>query len=316
MWLDIVTFVRVATIRLRLLFLVGSLLALAGCADLQLWMPTADRAVPRLTFAERCAEPAVVKCIGFDSQSETDPFIFAPSGSSAKRGQIVTDVKASGAGSLRFEIPPYTSADTSGGYWQNFSDDLSIQFGEGEEFFVQWRQRFSSELLKTTYVGGGGWKQFSVGEGDRPGKIAYSCTQIQLVVQNTDQLGFPRMYHSCGGKDEHYEGLDSHVRAVSYKANQWMTFQVQVKIGRWYRNDRRYRRDSTVRLWVAEEGQPSKLAVNEVSYDLANEDPQVRYGKIWLLPYHTGKSAGQRHPTAYTWYDELIIARARIPDPA
>jgi hypothetical protein len=42
----------------------------------------------------------------------------------------------------------------------------------------------------------------------------------------------------------------------------------------------------------------------------------AKYGKIWLLPYNTGKDPRQAHPTAYTWYDELIISKRRIPDPA
>ena len=94
-----------------------------------------------------------------------------------------------------------------------------------------------------------------------------------------------------------------------------MTFQIQVKVGHWYRNDRRYRRDSTVRLWVAEEGRSSRLAVDETNYDLANNNPTARYGKLWLLPYHSGKNPAQPHPTAYTWYDELVISRSRIADP-
>jgi len=154
-----------------------------------------------LTFEERCAQPAVVKCVGFDSQAQTDRFIFPPYGMTVKRARVVTDIKASGAGSLRFEIPSNTGADTSGSFWQNFSDDLSVQFGEGEEFYVQWRQRFSKEFLDTFYEGGGGWKQAIIGEGDRPGKTVYSCTELEIVVQNTYQRGAAQMYHSCGGKD-------------------------------------------------------------------------------------------------------------------
>jgi hypothetical protein len=29
----------------------------------------------------------------------------------------------------------------------------------------------------------------------------------------------------------------------------------------------------------------------------------------------TNKDSSQVHPTAYLWYDELIISRTRIPDP-
>lgn len=294
------------------------LTACLGLAVLTACAPTGPLpAAPprRLTFEQRCADPAVVRCVGFDVPAEIDPFVYPPYGKTEKRARVVTDVKASGTGSLRFEIPSNTPADTSGSYWTNFSDDLSVQFGEGQEFFVQWRQRFSPELLGTRYRGGSGWKQTIIGEGDRDGAKAYSCTQLEIVTVNGSQRGFPQMYHSCGGKDGHYEGLDTE-RWIRYRANQWMTFQVQVKIGHWYRNDRRYRRDSTIRLWVAEEGRPSRLAVNQGAYDLANTDPAVRYGKIWLLPYHTGKDASQRHPVAYTWYDELVISRSRIADPA
>jgi len=269
-----------------------------------------------LTFEERCAQPAVVKCVGFDSPAQTDRFIFPPYGMSVKRARVVTDIKASGAGSLRFEIPSNTGADTSGSFWQNFSDDLSVQFGEGEEFYVQWRQRFSKEFLDTFYEGGGGWKQAIIGEGDRPGKTVYSCTELEIVVQNTYQRGAAQMYHSCGGKDGRYEPLEGQGSWVPYKADQWMTFQVYVKIGSWYRNDRRYHRDSTIRLWVAEAGQPSRLVVDQTHYDIVNTQPAARYGKIWLLPYHSGKSAAQSHAVGYTWYDDLIVSRARIPDPA
>ena len=292
-----------------MLLILSLIILSAGCAS-----SAADVDAGRLTFEQRCAQPAVVKCFGFDAAERTERFIVPPYGMTVKRARVVTDIKASGAGSLRFEIPSNTGSDTSGSFWQNFSDDLSIQFGEGEEFYVQWRQRFSREFLDTFYESGGGWKQAIIGEGDRPGKTAYTCTELEIVVQNTYQRGAAQMYHSCGGKDGHYEPLDGAL--VAYKADQWMTFQVFVKIGSWYRNDRRYHQDSTIRLWVAEAGQPSRLVVDQTRYDIVNTQPGARYGKIWLLPYHTGKSAAQPHAVAYTWYDDLIISRARIPDPA
>jgi hypothetical protein len=289
---------------------VALLATTAACAS----GPPPPPAPAPLAYEQRCADPAVVRCVGFDSVGEVDPFVYPPWGLTEKRGRFVTDVKASGVGSLRFEIPSNTGQDTSGSYARNFSDDLSVQFGEGQEFFVQWRQRFSRELLRTYYADGGGWKQIILGEGDRPGaKTVYSCTQLEIVVQNLYQRGAPGMYHSCGAKDGQFEGLDG--AGGRYRPDQWMTFQIQVKVGHWYRNDRRYYRDSIVRLWVADEGQASRLIVNQTGYDLANTVPEARYGKVWLLPYHTGKSAAQRHPIAYTWYDELIISRARIADP-
>jgi hypothetical protein len=239
-------------------------------------------------------------------------------------------VTASGTGSLRFEIPSNSGPDTSGSFWLNFRDDFSAQYGEGGEFYIQWRQRFSPEFLNTEFPGGGGWKQFIVGEGDRPGATAYSCTQLEIVVNNPYHLGSPAMYHSCGGKDGQYEGL-FRTESARYYPDEWMTFQLHVKIGTWYKNDGLYHGDSTIQLWVAREHQPSKLMVElspepatlfgmqipgtGTGYDLANSNPDAKYGKLWLLPYNTNKDPSASHPTAYTWYDELIISTKRIPDP-
>jgi len=253
-------------------------------------------------------------CVGFDNPKDVDPFIYPPWGQQEKQASIDFSHKASGAGSLRFEIPSNTAADTSGSFWQNFSTDSSIQFAEGDEFYVQWRQRFSLEFLDTVYENGGGWKQVIIGQGDRPGKIAYSCTPIEIVVQNTYQRGYPQMYHSCGAKDGHYEPIER-VLPVKYRPDEWMTFQVHVIVGSWYKNDGNYKRDSTIELWVAREGYQSQLAISRKYYDLASEDPTASYGKIWLLPYHSGKNHEQSHPVAQTWYDDLIISTSHLPDP-
>ena len=52
-------------------------------------------------------------------------------------------------------------------------------------------------------------------------------------------------------------------------------------------------------------------------YDLVNDAiGTAKYGQVWLLPYNTGKDASVAHPETYTWYDDLIISRQRIADPA
>lgn len=99
-----------------------------------------------------------------------------------------------------------------------------------------------------------------------------------------------------------------------------MTFQVHVKIGSWYKNGKVYRHDSAIQLWVADEGKRSKMVIDlnpekRIGFDIANTDPNAKYGKIWRLPYQTGKDPSQSHPKGYVWYDELIISRSKIPDP-
>jgi len=100
-----------------------------------------------------------------------------------------------------------------------------------------------------------------------------------------------------------------------YYANEWLTFQIHIKIGTWYLNDSNYHRDSVIEMWIAREGQSSTLVFSFTDYDLANNNPLAKYGKIWFLPYMTSKDETQSHPTAYTWYDDLIISRNQIPDP-
>jgi hypothetical protein len=311
------------------------------------------------SFEARCQGVGVIRCVGFDSESEVAGHL-TPDGEGKITARVDTEVKASGAGSLRFEIPSYSGANTSGSFWLNFADDLSRQFGEGGEFYIQWRQRFSPEML-VPFAGGGGFKQVIVGEGDRPGKKASSCTEIELVVNNAWNRGFPQMYHSCGDKDGRYAGLQEPVsgpedyrlqnairgclytlskrggRSVppchGYQANAWMTFQIHVKVGGWYRNDRRYRHDSTIQFWIGDEGKPSQLVIDfspknascqaiqvsdppcQTGYDLVNTNPAAKYGKLWLMPYNTGKDRTRSYPIAYTWYDDLIISTARIADP-
>ena len=298
-------------------------LLLLGCA-------TKQKLTEGTSFDIRCHAPEVVRCIGFDLQAETDQYVYPPWGQTQKRGTVVADVKASGAGSLRFEVPSNTGANTSGNFSLNFADDLSLQFGEGEEFYIQWRQRFSPEFLTTHYEGGLGWKQMVLGEGDRPGFYAPGCTQLEIVVANSEQRGYPQMYHSCGGKDGQYESLFLS-RVLRYVSNEWMTFQIHVKIGTWYKNDFDYHADSTIQLWVGREAQLSELVVDLSSepaalfglripgtgsgYDIANNNPAAKYGKVMLTVYHTGKNSSESHPKGYVWYDELIISRAKIPDP-
>jgi hypothetical protein len=93
-----------------------------------------------------------------------------------------------------------------------------------------------------------------------------------------------------------------------------MTFQVGVELGPRVGDEFQ---GSRIKLWVARNGAPSELVIDYGPYNLSAGDPTdgQQFGKVWLLSYHTDKSASQSHPTAYTWYDELIISRSRIPDP-
>jgi len=310
-------------------------------------------------FTTRCAQPGVLRCVGFDSAADIAGTFGNNSGildSGASTPVLDASIKASGASSLRFTIPSNSSADTSGSFFTNFSTDLSTQFSENAEFYIQWRQRFSPEFLDTVFAGGGGWKQVIVSAGDKPGCTASnsamcqsSCTALETVVQNTFQRGFAQMYNSCTGSTSH-GGFDPFEEAfggdfklqnarpspfclysqantnpktsfppagncIGYVPNEWMTFQVRIQTGPRVNDEWT---NSSVTLWIARDGQPSKLAIAWGPYNLAagSASDDLKFGKIWLLPYDTGKDPLQAHPTGFTWYDELIISRTKIADPS
>lgn len=304
-----------------------------------------------LDFRSRCMQPGVLKCIGFDDAADIAGRWGDNSGvlPGAAAPAIDTSVRASGRGSLKFTIPSRSGANTSGSYFTNFSSDLATQFDEGQEFYVQWRQRFSPELLDTRYEGGGGFKQIIIGSGDRRGRIEQSCSALEVVLFNYAQDGVPVMYNSCTGSSSHqaYDGfyqpfgaydfkiqngrtapycLYSQGRTtpkryappdgncVRYAPNEWMTFQIRIKPG--VRVGDEFI-GSEVTLWIAREGSPSELVIDWGPYNLTAgpESERQRFGKLWLLPYNTGKNPSQEHATAYTWYDELIISRRKILDP-
>jgi hypothetical protein len=142
-------------------------------------------------FATRCAQPGVVRCVGFDSSSDvaggygSNTGVFASSENANVVPRLDAAVRASGNSSLKFTIPSRSGFDTPGSYFANFSPDLSGQFGENSDFYIQWRQRFTPEFAATAYAGGEGWKQTIIGTGDQPGNVLYfSCTDLEVVTVN------------------------------------------------------------------------------------------------------------------------------------
>jgi chitodextrinase len=315
-------------------------------------------------FAARCATPGVVRCFTFDDQAATSPYLDAGGWASPV---VDTAVKASGGGSLKFTIPSNSGANASGDFQMNFTagslpcrsatcpGPYPTQFGDGQEFYVQWRQRFSPEMLDSG-LAQDGWKQIIIGEGDRVGDPAFSCTDNDVVMFNGYNRRFPQMYHSCGAKVPEggstgaYEGLEVPVSpplgdfmlqngtavqpcryveqpgdmrsgCFRYRPNEWMTFMIRIKVNGWFRNDGNYLHNDTIQLWAARQGQPFVLVLDRspeagTGYDIYNPDPSlVKFGKLWLLPYITAKDTSVSHPTGYTWYDEVIVSSGPIPAP-
>jgi hypothetical protein len=204
-------------------------------------------------------------------------------------------------------------------YFTNFARDLSVQFGENSEFYIQWRQRFSKEFINP----GVGWKQAIIGTGDQPGCSAStsaaghcyaSCTGLEVVTQNSYRRGFAHIYNSCTGSTSHgaYNGFEERFGSYDFKLqnarsspyclysqgstnprtylpptgncfgyfpDEWMTFQVRIKTGPRVNDEFT---NSYVQPWIAREEQAAEPVFNWGPYNLTAGPPaqNQRFGKI------------------------------------
>lgn len=273
-------------------------------------------------FQTRCHAPGVTACVGFDSPEEFVPAKYPASGlyaawDGAFRGMLDRTVFASGGGSLKFTIPSYSAANSSG-YWKQA---MGKNMGEGSTFYVQFQQRFSPEMLTNTWGVDTYWKQVIFHNEPQ------TCADVELATINEHRGGFPTMYSRCGSDSLfvdlhngdylleqgnyncHYHSKNSH-DCFMYPANTWITFYYKVTLGHWSKAD------STIQAWVALSGQPYKQWVNITNHKLFNDSPGKDYDTVTLLVYMTDKDPKKYGgPTAYTWYDDLIVSTQPIAPP-
>jgi len=342
---------RIASVAVLAAILIGG-----ATASLTSGATTADQ-----DFAARCAAAGVVRCWGFDSQADfapdsKGPKVFASNnGTGPIQASLDTTVKVSGASSLKFSLPSNAGTDWGGSWHSNFADDFSVQFGEGETFYVQYRARFDPGLLrqfKTVDGSPRGWKTSILGEGSQANQPeTYSCTELEIVWQQDSRpfsqnqpgvkFGFPSQYHSCGNFDTYewndgtqivlqhprpplakvYYPNDPNGTGFYYFPNEWMTFKIRVDIGTWNTPN------SRIRWYAAREGQPSVLiqdtadkspggiVLHNTPGSGSGTNPGAKYGKVWLIPYHTNKDASESYTPTAMWFDELIVSRNDIADP-
>ena len=96
---------------------VGVALASALCVTKSASAASQDPATE--DFERRCAQPGVVRCIGFDRPETIKGREGNPTGITKGASEPVLDsaIKASGASSLKFTIPSNSAADTSGSFF-------------------------------------------------------------------------------------------------------------------------------------------------------------------------------------------------------
>jgi len=284
-----------------------------------------------LDFQTRCAQAGVLICQGFDSPTAFTMATWPNSGlygddNNVLQGTMDTTVTASGGGSLRFTVPSNAGSNGSG-YWRQL---IGQTFGQNSTFYVQFRQRFSPEFLTNKWVSTGGgptwWKQ-EIFSSDQS-----TCGNIELTTVNGDNNGFPQMYSQCGADsliqdlgngdflleqgDTSTSGYNCHYQnptpsgCFMYPSNTWVTFCYKVHIGSWGQPN------SSIQAWVAVGGQPYKEWINMQNHTLNQDAGLPAYNTVTLLDYMTNRnpsvSAG---PTAYTWYDELIVSTQPVAAP-
>src|SRR3989344_8838266 len=195
-------------------------------------------------FTSRCTSSGVLNCIGFDSQQEISAYVYGNESGNVL-GVFDSTNKASGAGSLKFTIPTLTGSNSSGGYAFIF-DEAGSGFMEGSTFYVQFRQRFSPEMLSSA-MGGSGWKQAEL--------TSYFGTY-------GDPMGVGLFNQAFSNKPALYVNGSVYPQTpgdgimVSYVANQWMTFAFEIHVGTWGNFN------SSIKVWAAVENQPLKQIYN------------------------------------------------------
>jgi hypothetical protein len=271
-------------------------------------------------FSARCSGEGVLVCEGFDSpeafrRAKWPARGLYPAWDAEFRGTFDTTIQASGRGSLRFEIPSHSAANAAGFWRQPFEHN----FGQGSTFYVQFRQRFSKEMLDNNWVDTT-WKQ-AIFHNE-----SSTCGEVELTTVQYYHNGFPYMYTDCGarilatnnaepptrlqqGDYNCWYGQYNAKSCFLYPANQWITFYYKVSIGHWGKPD------SHISAWVALDGQTYKQWIDIPKFILKNDHPGNDYDTVTLLTYMTNKSMTLSQPVAYAWYDDLIVSMKPIAPP-
>lgn len=292
-------------------------------------------------FDTRCQHPGVVRCVGFDTTTEMQPdTTIGADGQGVTRAGQDTRVRASGAGSLVFRVPPPPHAgENIAGFWQT---ELGQVFGEHATLYVQFRLRLSPAMLDNTWTapGGTGWKTVILFGGQA------SCVPTQFVMSNWYLRGFPAFYTHCGKRgvitapggrawkavvarpytlqqgdyDTCAYGSDYARTCWRFAANEWMTFTLRLHIGTWNHPD------SQIQVWGQREGESGSMQIADVrdyvvscNTEPCDQSPQREEGfsRLLFTPYMTGldPQSGRPGVTAQMWFDELIISTRPIAAP-
>jgi hypothetical protein len=291
-------------------------------------------------YAARCAAPGVVKCVGFDNTTTdiVQNVNLWPDGAGTFRAGLDTSLKASGGGSLRFDLPPPPHAGANiAGSWAVQSGSLFGQvFSENSTFYIQFRQRFSKEMVTNSWPNIN-WKTVIFHYDNQ------TCGSIELTTSNYYGTPLAQMDTQCGSQhmfttldgSAYTEappllqqqgdyprcayGSTNATNCFYFVADEWLTLYYKIHVGTWDQPN------STVEAWVAREGSTTykefiKVPNMKLSCDTdpctASPGKQQGYNNMTFTPYMTGLSTTVGpSTTAHMWIDELIVSTQPIRAP-
>jgi hypothetical protein len=295
------------------------------------------------TFDERCAGPGILVCEGFDRPEDFVPARWPGSGvgpgSCSTCTVRDTAVKASGKSSFRMEIPGNSGERPAGNWVQHFGRG----FGPGSTFYVQFAFRADSNWFMNWDAIVGSWPKIAIFHNWAGG----TCAVEDAVLTNVRGTGVPVMYGECGGTSFN-TGLDGlrpdpknntpyliqqgftdppptkGYACHNYDPNAgppytgncfhlqpdvWYTFYWKIHVGNWGQPN------SSIEGYVGTTGGQLKKFINAVRWTLnANSPPDSGFDAITLTQYMTDAKPVS-HPSAYVWYDDLIISSEPIACP-
>lgn len=278
-------------------------------------------------YAVRCSHPSVLQCNGFESTAETvhNTFVF-PDGGGTFRESLDTSVKASGASSLKFNLPAGSSSPNISGYWRSAA--WSQTFSQNSTFYAQYRFRITSSMLTNLSQWNSQWKIAILHyEG-------VTCGGIELthkVRSNSNRFleaytgcGTPGLYLDDGTNIWLQQGANPKPTGDGYwcpypapngsdcfylTGETWYTVYWKVQIGTWGAAN------STVQAWMATDGGSYQQIINLSNFTLSsNGTPSQGYNRMDFLPYMTSLSTSASS-SADIWYDEWIVSTGEIAAP-
>lgn len=136
------------------------------------------------------------------------------------------NVRASGNGSVRFDILSQSVQGGGGDVVVPFGDYATSQFGPGDDMWVSWRQRMDARFIQGYAANGGGFanaKQVIIAQGDMPPSGSWNgragaCSEAEIVVVSSGpayQPCYPTGYIECGA----YTGFTQKLNAGQYAGN-------------------------------------------------------------------------------------------------